>query len=228
MFQLSAPSSQPGRAAPAVLRHRVAPEANITDAIVEPQLNLVVWRRSLPQSVTRSLERWVVDAELSVDRVVPAHAPELDEVVAPISVVSLRQFLLDDMQCLLAHFVRLTGTDRVRVALCTKRTNSCRKFHTDNVRLRLITTYVGPGTEWPLDDAVDRAAMGLPCACPYQANHEIVRDPSAIERTRAGDVLLLKGERWADAIGAVHRSPPIEGTGQSRLVLSLTTIEPGA
>jgi hypothetical protein len=228
MLQLSVPSSQPGMATPTLLRHRVGAEAGIIDAIAEPQVDLIVWQRSLPPSVTHSLETWLTDAEMNVDRVLPAHASELDELVAPVRAPALRQFLRDDMQRLLAQFVRITGTRRVRVVLCTKRTNSCRKFHTDNVRLRLITTYAGPGTEWPLEHAVDRAAMGLPCACPDEANHEIVRDPSAIQQTRAGDVLLLKGERWPDAGGAVHRSPPIEGTGQNRLVLSLTTVESGA
>jgi hypothetical protein len=39
-----------------------------------------------------------------------------------------------------------------------------------------------------------------------------------------GDVLLMKGALFApDTPAVVHRSPPIEGTGQRRIVLILST-----
>lgn len=210
-------------------RHRTSRAIDIFEEIAVPHVNLVVWQRALPPQIARTLARWVAPADLTVDLTVTTHSPDLASVVAPVRVPRLRQFLLDDLRRLFAAFVRLTDAPRVRVVLCTKRTDACRRLHTDYVRLRLITTYVGPGTEWPLDEAVDRAAMAQPCDCPYEANHHIVRDAAAIQQSRAGDVLLLKGERWAgEAEGAVHRSPPIEGTGQARLVLSLTTVEADA
>lgn len=224
MLQTTMPASPLSQACYHPPGHRVGRSLAVAEALTDPQVNLAIWRRSLPVHVVRAMERWVAQAEMNVDCIVPAESPELGEVVAHVRVPRLRQYLLGDLQMLFGHLVRLTASTQVRVVLAIKRTNACRKFHTDHVRLRLITTYAGPGTEWAPNEAVDRDALACPPDCPHEANHAIVRELGAIEQSQAGDVLLLKGDRWAGALGAVHRSPPIEGTNQSRLVMSLTTV----
>jgi len=102
--------------------------------------------------------------------------------------------------------------------------DQCRKFHVDAVRLRLVTTYVGPGTEWVPGEAVDREALARLIPCPAEANAAIVPVASAIHRAEAGHVLVLKGSRHENAAGggAVHRSPPIEHRGALRVALVVT------
>jgi len=87
------------------------------------------------------------------------------------------------------------------------RTDSCRKFHADYVTARLITTYVGEGTDW-LDEAdVARVAAG--------------QQPEHIHRLAPFDVGLFKGKLATD-FPAIHRSPPISETeGGARLLLVL-------
>lgn len=93
--------------------------------------------------------------------------------------------------------------------------NACSKFHTDAYRLRLFTTYIGQGTEWLPEDAVNRAALGT-------TNERIVKDVNLIRRVGAGHVAILKGEprnQVKKTKGIVHRSPQIVQTGGKRIIL---------
>ncbi len=79
----------------------------------------------------------------------------------------------------------------------------------------LFTTYLGRGTEWLPEKAVNRSALG-------KTNELIVKDPSLIQRMNAFDVGILKGElpkRMQRVKGVVHRSPQISEAGEKRVVL---------
>lgn len=85
-------------------------------------------------------------------------------------------------------------------------TNACRKFHVDAIRARLICTYRGTGTQ------LGHARPGT--------------EPGQVMTVATGAPLLLRGSLWpADpAAGLLHRSPPIEGSGETRLVLVLDPV----
>ncbi|MEL6692171.1 MAG: DUF1826 domain-containing protein [Pseudomonadota bacterium] len=105
----------------------------------------------------------------------------------------------------LAHLVAdINGVSSVRLRIEPVFDNACRRFHVDNVVCRLICTYRGPGTQLSL--------------------HPGKMDE--IETISTGAPILLKGKQWpqGDSIGLHHRSPPIEGTGLSRLVLVLDPV----
>ncbi len=93
--------------------------------------------------------------------------------------------------------------------------DACSKFHVDGYRLRLFTSYIGPGTEWLPEDAVNRYALGT-------TNEQIVKKPTRSQRMGTGHVGILKGEipnQNQSTRGIVHRSPPLQETGQRRLIL---------
>lgn len=189
-------------------------------AIRDPAISFAIWRRSMAPEVASTLACWLERAELEVDTILEPGDPLPGGLeVLPCGAI------VEDVEQLLSEFRGLSDARRVRLTLTVKTTDSCRKFHADYVRLRLITTYVGPGTEWVPGRAVDRKLLAHPPSHPREANRKIVRDARAIRRTRAGDVLLLKGERATRDRSAVHRSPPIEARGLKRLVLTLTTVD---
>jgi hypothetical protein len=103
--------------------------------------------------------------------------------------------------------------------------DKCRKFHCDMLRYRLVTTYAGPGTEWLADEDVDRDALARLIPCAETSNRLVVRAPGSVNRAHAGDVLLMKGALDAPCGGAVHRSPPIEASGERRLFLAISTVD---
>ena len=94
----------------------------------------------------------------------------------------------------------------------------CPRFHCDNLPVRLVTTYSGPGSEWLPERAVNRAGLGKP----EPGKPEVVRDASAIRQLAEGDVCLLKGSGWVgnEDHGIVHRSPVVVA-GQKRLLLTI-------
>lgn len=109
--------------------------------------------------------------------------------------------LASDIARLAAEFARITGTDRVQVRHDVVRGNACSKFHVDYVPTRLLCTYRGAGTQYG----------------PARAG----RDPEQVQQMQAGWVRLFRGRLWPGDLpcGLLHRSPPIAGSGETRLLL---------
>jgi hypothetical protein len=99
---------------------------------------------------------------------------------------------------------------------------ACRLENAHCYRLRLLVTYSGPGREVVRENALDRSALATGGDDVAFASERIVRDRRSIVRARAGDVVVLKGERFGSGLAAVHRSPPVAALRQSRLVLKFT------
>ena len=128
--------------------------------------------------------------------------------------------LFEDMSDLLSLFEKTSRASSFRLLLTTVSTNMCRRFHTDVNDLRLLCTYMGPGTLWLLDEAINHKA--------FQAggdNQEIVTDEALIQQVGTGDVVILKGALYPDANPILHRSPAIEENRDQRLLLRIDTNE---
>jgi len=121
-----------------------------------------------------------------------------------------RDILQNDILQLSRQFAEIMQTEFVEVRLEHITNNACKKCHTDYVTARLITTYLGQGTQW-LDggDAASHDDGGF----------------DNIQQMRPGDVALLKGRLWSQDSPAIHRSPPIEGTGEERLMLVINPVQ---
>lgn len=116
----------------------------------------------------------------------------------------LPKALRDDILALARRFAAFMQVDAVRLRLEAVTTNACRRIHADNADLRLITTYHGRGTDYLPDDA------------------ELVE--ANLLRMPTGAIGLFKGRLFADGHApCLHRSPPIEGSGEVRLVLVIDT-----
>ena len=187
--------------------------AAVLDAIRQPPITLALWRRQLAPS----LERWIcgIDLDAVEDLSFTAEVDQLDRDLADAldSAGYGRspggELLRRDMEALARHFFGIVGQPRIELRLEVIETNSCRKFHADYVSARLITTYVGRGTEWLGQADAEAHSAGAPV------------EAVTVRRVAAGEVAILKGRLWEPDHALVHRSPPIEGTGQSRLVLVL-------
>jgi len=204
---------------------RVSALPSVLDEILVPSVNLTCWQRAIPSGTAASLAEWASLGGAPFEATLSAGRYNLAPAVLGLQ-EPLRSWLLMDMAGLLGRFVCLAGADRFRLSFGAVRNDRCRKFHVDYHRYRLITTYAGQGTEWLPNEAVCREALNHPSDCPCDANKEIVRDPGSVHRARAGDVLLMKGAGYDSVLGAVHRSPPIEGSGGARVVLVASTVNP--
>ena len=179
-------------------------------AIRRPDCAAAIWRRQ-PLS---SFQDWV-------DRLDPAHLPRARLILRPEAVRDAvtalceaagtpeddgRTRLVDDVAALADIFAGLMTASFLRLRLDVVTTNACRKFHIDAVTARLICTYRGTGTQYGIsaDGAGPRRVFTVPTGVP----------------------ILLRGTLWPESprSGLLHRSPPIEGTGKTRLVLVLDPI----
>lgn len=170
-------------------------------AILEPEVDLVLWQRRPSAELARLLDdRGPADLpQLRLDAVAPA-AVTTGLTVALAGAAGELAPLVEDIARLARLYGRLFDRQRLRVRLETVTTNACSLFHVDRVRVRLLTTYVGPGTEW-----LGRAS----------------EEAEPIPRFDRFAVGLLKGSLWPGSNGCAHRSPPIAGTGRHRLLLAI-------
>ncbi len=128
----------------------------------------------------------------------------------------------DDIVRLVRCFSNLTGSDSLRLLLGRINSNMCRRFHTDINSLRLLCTYSGPGTLWLPNDNINFKAMAQKGTDPG-----IALDKSKIQQVGAGEIVILKGAVYPgeNTQACVHRSPTIEESGETRLLLRLDTNE---
>jgi hypothetical protein len=184
--------------------------------------SLVVFRRTLRQDRAAALGRFIEHHRPSVE----LEAPAAIEWVLDGLDQDARAWLRDDVCGLADRFAAVAGALDMKIRFGVVDGDQCRKFHVDYVRLRMVTTYVGPGTLWLPEYAVDREALAHPSGDPEADNRRIVRYPNAVRRADAGDVLLMKGAIYGGSHPSlVHRSPSIAETSARRLVLVLSTVD---
>jgi len=96
----------------------------------------------------------------------------------------------------LRNFVKLSNSDKeVHCRLEVLSGDSCRKFHVDNVKSRLIYTCAGPGSQ-----------------IKHPSKDEFITLPS-------GSALVVKGFQYPDfKLATLHRSPPIAKNKIKRLL----------
>lgn len=219
-------AAEPAPPRPPRTGHRIGPSPDVLFEARRPDVNAAVWRRQLGPALGGRLEPLLRGVGVAFDGLVSARGPAVERLVAALPASPSRAALADDLRDLIGRFAALCGAPRVHAHLEAVEDDGCRKFHVDYVALRLLTTYVGPGTEWLAEDAVDRTALAPSDAPPDAANAAVIRHPALVRRARAGDVLVLKGEAWPGNAGrgAVHRSPPIEAARSRRLVFKLTAL----
>lgn len=117
-----------------------------------------------------------------------------------------RARLIDDIAAQAGIFADLMRARFLRLRLDVIAHDACRKFHIDAITARLICTYRGTGTQYGI--STDGA------------------EPTRIFTTPTGSPLILRGTLWPTdpPAGLLHRSPPIVGSGETRLVLVLDPV----
>ncbi|OBS54168.1 hypothetical protein A8B73_02315 [Methylosinus sp. 3S-1] len=124
---------------------------------------------------------------------------------------SLADWLSADILELARLYRETTRAARLVVRIETIIDDACRLFHTDNVRFRLATTYRGPGTQW-----LDTADLSL-------LAEGATPTPDSIRRMDRGWIAVMRGGKAAtpDVPALPHRSPPIAGSGATRLFVAI-------
>ena len=180
------------------------------DAIHKPGCAATIWRRQpMP-----GFQSWIDDLD-------PACLPSTRCFLRPDKAINVVRDLFDgtgiaycaerfwlesDVIDLAERFAAIMQSPYLRLRLDKVTTNACRRFHVDAIKARLICTYRGSGTQYGI--SVDG------------------NKPRRVFQVATGAPMILRGSLWPESplSGLLHRSPPIEGTGETRLVLVLDPV----
>jgi len=181
------------------------------DVIARPGVAAALWQRR----VDPDWQAWI-------NGLAPATLPQLRVILRPdmvrdaaraacdmtgLDASAARDWLIEDIGALADRFAGLMRARFLRLRLDVIETDACRRFHIDAVTARLICTYRGTGTQYGIS-----------------VEGEV---PRRVFTTPTGAPLLLRGTLWPGdpPSGLLHRSPPIEGSGETRLLLVLDPVD---
>jgi hypothetical protein len=181
-----------------------------------PSVALAVWTRRAPPGLAQWLDG--LPAELLPEgqfigpaACVPARLATLCDLVG-LDSGPPRRTLIADISRLARDFAAIIGSRDVDLRLEAVDHDSCWRFHRDHVGYRLNATYRGPGTQWPPPCEAARAV---------RAQRRYRGPLNEMPRFAVG---LFKGVRLAGEAAVLHRSPPVAGSGQTRLFLCLNEV----
>jgi len=188
--------------------------------VLEDEVNLASWRRSLSPGVAGFAQSLLVQADTGLAESMVLDVQEGSSPKAAGLLAAYRAFpgyadFIDDVSYLMDAFVCLFDVSRVGLRVRVLDHAMCPRWHVDHVPVRLITTYAGAGSEWLGEGTMPRQALGSPASDQYAG-----LPPAG--QLGAGDVALFKGERWQgnELGGIIHRSPRLQ-PGTARLVMTL-------
>jgi hypothetical protein len=125
--------------------------------VLEPTTGVVLWRRATRVALHRAaLAALAMEPFCRVAEGMPGQATRillrgLSNAIRPLG---------EDMALLGRLFATLTGRRSVRLRLEHVVDDSCRQYHVDALRLRLLCTYAGLGTDW-IGPAGNKRQMAL-------------------------------------------------------------------
>ncbi|MGL4461454.1 MAG: DUF1826 domain-containing protein [Planctomycetia bacterium] len=202
--------------------------------IYDDRFSLVVWNRPVDARLREFLVRYVLPRDFEKRRRFTAA-----EIIGGKSEAALRSLApgadggTDDrrfqaeLQLLLEMYVELFDVEAVGLRVGVVTDDMCSRFHCDRVTVRLLCTFVGPGTDWVDDRDVDRRFLGHRAGDFDDETSGLLRPGAVVHRLPEYAVGLFKGTLWPGFAerGAVHRSPKVSHDGARRLFASIDGVE---
>lgn len=186
--------------------------------IFDDAVTIAIMRRTLGTALRNSIEAQCGEHHWQLSWIgTPGPAME-QQLAGQLPAPDLAQALLADVRLLAEATACLFEVERVAIRVRLLQAAMCPRFHCDNLPVRLVSTYLGPGSQWLPEAALDRDGLGVP----KPGQPEAVRDAQAIQQLMPGEVALLKGGGWVgnEGRGLVHRSPAVLAK-QKRLLLTI-------
>ena len=194
--------------------------------IHKKNVNISIWERKLNNKIIEA-GKYMLDKNSKI---------QFSEVIKPKNTLDILKrefghseeylFLFKDISKLVKIFCELFEENRAWLRLDAISKPMCPRFHTDYVRCRLVTTYVGPGTQWLPHHLVNRSKLGHGNQGQPDDKSGLFQKNVKIEQLDIGHVALLKGESWDgnNGSGLVHRSPHAEKE-YKRLYMTIDFLE---
>lgn len=162
------------------------------------QCDLAVAKMNYRDDLSHSIDRWLAESvpefELSFK--------SCEEIEQKLPAKAFRVW--QPFQSLLRQLQASLGSTQHRLLMKSIHDQMCPIFHVDNILLRFLVTLRGPGTQWLSDRDVNRKNLGK------MGRKPIAREHSFLQQLQTGQIGLLKGAKFPQSQGLVHRSPPVD------------------
>lgn len=180
-----------------------------------------IWNRTPIDNISRYFEQAFDSLGLGIRRVMP-----IDTLKASIDAI-LPEYIgkkeaVEDIYLLADMMTCLFNCEAVGLRLEPLQSAMCPSFHVDKIPVRLVNTYLGPGTEWlPVESLYHKEPVNLKGKM-SKTNFDMFYEEAHIQQLNAFDVALLKGQTWQkeQQMAAVHRSCQVK-TNEKRVLLTL-------
>ena len=177
-------------------------------SVLEPSTPLAIWRRPLVATLRAAAEAVCAKPLAFSTNLNVLDAADAErfraELIADAGAQSAP--LADDLVALACVFMDACGTAPVRIRLETVEDGGCRRFHFDNVAMRLVVTYRGSGTQW----------VSPQFAAAAHAQQTAYNGP--VNEMNAGDIAVFRGKKSGLDGMTLHRSPQLEEGAPPRLI----------
>lgn len=190
--------------------------------IFQDSHNIAIWRRNLPSDLQLDVKSLLASGKSLQISLTLSPQNCRAGLKGALQNHENTNALVEDISMLVDLYCRLFGLKDARLRLTALDRVMCSRFHVDNLPCRLVTTYLGCGTQWLPHETVDRTKLGKGNNGLPDELSGIYRSAGDIQQLTNGDVALLKGARWEGSgpFALVHRSPRPK-PGETRLLLTL-------
>tara|TARA_B100001741_G_scaffold287680_1_gene265329 strand:- start:462 stop:1103 length:642 start_codon:yes stop_codon:yes gene_type:complete len=196
----------------------IGKSSKILEKIHEKHINIAIYERDVNHLADEINKILYNDLNFKATGNIDSIIKELNKIPN----VDDYKLIIDDIIFLLNQFKEISEVKSFKLLLAIVDNDMCRRFHTDLNYIRMLCTYIGPGTLWLSENNLNRAALD-----DLESNNSIVVNNDLINQVSTGSVAILKGglypRKGTKAI--VHRSPNIQESQQKRLLLRIDADE---
>lgn len=188
-------------------------------AILQPDVNMAICRRSASLVVRSAFAALAerMQGEFRAGVTEDTFQEELKGYLTKFDTSPIQcEIICSEIGLLLALIASLSNERRVQLVFGHIQSDHCRLFHADHNQLRLVCTFFGKGTEFLLNEDVNRAGLG-------KGTNDGQIPGSPVQRLDTYDIGIMKGDLFPGNAGngLVHRSPPLLPGDSGRLFLAI-------
>ena len=121
---------------------------------------------------------------------------------------------ITDMSEICILYLNIIKKNSLNFSLKTSR--GCKRYHIDNVPLRLLVTYFGKGTEW-----LPRDACNYPAYYNGESNEKIIKIKNKSKFIEPWSVAIFKGQKFKGGKKAILHRTPDEALNKKSLLMCL-------
>jgi hypothetical protein len=186
----------------------VSDHPSVFERIFADTVTVCIWNRRPDPILTNYLRKSAGSGSWERRVRVDAAAPQFEELLTGFKADVGRVRWVTELSALIDLFATLTDSQTIGLRVTATDRATCPRFHSDQVGLRLLCSWLGEGTEWLAEeDVIREPAECTDVSIRFAAGP--VRPGGVVRQMRPFAVGVFKGDLWpgAQGRGAMHRSP---------------------